>query len=158
MPDIQTHTLVIGCGIAGAATALRLSDDPNHHVTVITRAARPIDSNSGWAQGGIVTRGVEDSPQLLVEDILRAGAGLSLPKAAWILAEEGPMLVRSVLMERCGVKFDRTEDGELIYGLEAVHSTRRIVHVGDKTGEAISGAMLATLETRTNVTLLANHT
>jgi L-aspartate oxidase len=158
MPDIRTHTLVIGCGIAGAATSLRLSDDPNHQVTVITRATKAIDSNSGWAQGGIVTRGVEDSPEMLVEDILRAGAGLSLPKAAWILAEEGPILVRSVLMERCAVKFDRSDDGELIYGLEAAHSTRRIVHVGDKTGEAISAAMLATLETRPNVTLLSNHT
>ncbi len=158
MADIQTNTLVIGCGIAGAATALRLSDDPGHHVTVITRARQATDSNSGWAQGGIVARGLEDSPDLLVEDILRAGAGLSLPRSARILAEEGPALVRSVLIERCGVQFDRDERGDLIYGLEAVHSTRRIVHVGDKTGEAIIKAMLATLESRPNVTLLTNHT
>ncbi|MBC8099544.1 MAG: FAD-binding protein, partial [Armatimonadetes bacterium] len=63
-----------------------------------------------------------------------------------------------VLVDRCGVRFDRNEDEEFIYGLEAAHSTRRIIHVGDKTGEAIVRGMLATLATRPNVTLLANHT
>ncbi len=158
MDDIRTNTLIIGCGIAGAAAALALSDNPNLHVTVITRAVQPSDCNTGWAQGGIVTRGLDDSPDLLVEDILRAGAGLSLPLAARILAEEGPRLVRSVLMERCGVNFDRDDNGEIVYGLEAAHSTRRIVHVGDKTGAAIIDAMLDKLAALPNVTLLTNHT
>ena len=127
MEDIQTQTLIIGSGIAGAAAALHLSDQPNHHVTLITRAMEPSDSNTGWAQGGIVTRGLDDSPDLLINDILQAGAGLSSPEAARLLAEEGPTLVRSVLIERCGVKFDLGEDGEVTYGLEAAHSTRRIV-------------------------------
>ncbi len=158
MNDIQTHTLIIGCGIAGAAAALRLSDDPAHNVTVITRAAEANDSNSGWAQGGIVTRGLDDLPDLLVEDILRAGAGLSSPQAARILAEEGPRLVREVLIERCGVNFDRDDHGDYYFGLEAAHSTRRIVHVGDMTGSAITDAMLETLAQRPNVRLLTNHT
>lgn len=158
MNDIRTHTLIVGCGIAGASAALRLSDDPNHHVTVITRAAQAIETNTGWAQGGIVTRGLDDAPDLLVRDILQAGAGLSSPKAARLLAEEGPDLVQSVLIERCGVNFDKTVDGEYIFGLEAVHRTRRIVHVGDKTGDAIIRSMLATLAERPNVTLLLRHT
>ncbi|MBZ0288669.1 MAG: FAD-dependent oxidoreductase, partial [Anaerolineae bacterium] len=158
MDDIRTHTLIIGCGIAGAATALRLSDDPNHHVTIISRAPDPADNNSAWAQGGIVTRSLDDSPDLLVHDILEAGDGVSSPRAARILAEEGPELVRSVLIERCGVRFDQDEQGELVYGLEGAHSRRRIIHVGDKTGAAIVNGMLATLATRPNVTLLLNHT
>jgi L-aspartate oxidase len=156
--DLRTHTLIIGCGIAGATTALRLSDDPNHHITIITRAREAVDSNTGWSQGGIVTRGLDDSPDLLVEDIVRAGAGLSSPRAARILAEEGPGLVHSVLIDRCGVKFDAEPDGDLKYGLEAAHSTRRIVHVGDKTGEAIITHMLDTLARRPNVHLLTHHT
>jgi L-aspartate oxidase len=158
MPDILTNTLIIGCGIAGAAAALRLSDDPDHHVTVITRASQTTDSNTSWSQGGIVTRGLDDSPELLVQDILFAGAGVSSPFAARVLAEEGPRLVNEVLIERCGVKFDAHEDGELAYTLEAAHSTRRIVHVGDKTGDAIIRHMLDTLEQRPNVTLLTRHT
>lgn len=158
MSDIATRTLIIGCGIAGAAAALRLSDDPNHHITVITRATEPTDSATAWAQGGIVTRGLEDSPDLLVEDILRAGAGLSSPRAARVLAEEGPRLVREVLVERCGVTFDKDEAGGFVYGLEAAHSTRRIVHVGDKTGTAIIEKMAALLKERPNITLLTDHT
>jgi L-aspartate oxidase len=158
MDSILTQTLIIGSGIAGAAAALRLSDDPNHDVTIITRAPEAMDSNSTWAQGGIITRGLDDSPELLVKDILNAGAGLSLPRAAQLLAEEGPRLVNDVLIERCGVQFDHTEDDELMYGLEAAHSARRIVHVGDKTGEAITKGMLETLAGRENVTLLTNHT
>lgn len=158
MSDLTTGTLIIGCGIAGAAAALRLSDDPNHHVTIITRSSDAMYSNSSWAQGGIVTRGLDDTPGLLVEDILRAGAGLSLPRAARLLAEEGPRLVREVLIDRCGVRFDQLPDGELVYGLEAAHSVRRIVHVGDKTGEAIVRGLLDTLATRPNVTLLTHHT
>lgn len=158
MDDIRTDTLIIGSGIAGAATALRLSDDPNRQVTVITRASAAKDTNTDWAQGGIVTRGLEDSPDLLVHDILEAGAGLSSPKAARILAEEGPELVRQMLMEQCGVRFDHDEAGELVYGLEGAHSVRRIVHVGDKTGSAIIQGMLDVLATRPNVRLLTNYT
>jgi L-aspartate oxidase len=158
MDDVRTDSLIIGTGIAGAAAALRLSDDPNHHVTIITRAKNAADTNSSWAQGGIVTRSLDDSPELLVQDILEAGAGLSSPKAAHILADEGPELVRSVLMERCGVRFDRDERGELVYGLEGAHSVRRIVHVGDKTGDAIVSGMLDALRARPNVTLLTHHT
>jgi L-aspartate oxidase len=83
---------------------------------------------------------------------------LSLPSAARLLAEEGPALVRSVLIERCGVKFDRDEYGELVYGLEGAHSARRVLHVGDKTGEAIVEGLLEALSVRPNVTLLAAHT
>jgi L-aspartate oxidase len=158
MNDILTDTLIIGCGIAGASAALKLSDDPNYHVTIITRSSDANNSNTGWAQGGIVTRGLDDSPELLIEDILRAGAGLSSPTAARILAEEGPRLVQEVLIDRCGIRFDHNEDDELIYGLEAAHSTRRIIHVGDATGNAIEQKLLATLATRPNVTLLTNHT
>jgi len=159
MSDIQTDTLIIGCGIAGAACALRLSAaNPDQAITIITQAKDPSDSNTAWAQGGIVTRGLDDAPDLLVNDILRAGAGLSSPAAARVLAEEGPDLVRAVLMERCDVHFDRDESQQLVYGLEAAHSTRRIVHVGDKTGRAIEDGLLVALKQCPNVTLLTAHT
>src|SRR5687768_7622846 len=120
-------TLIIGAGIAGAVAALSLPED--HHVIVISHS----ESNTKYAQGGIVVRGLDDSPEALIEDILAAGAGLSSRKAASILAYEGAELVQKILVEDCGVQFDRGEDGEVLYGLEAAHSQRRIVHVGDKT-------------------------
>ncbi len=155
---MQADTLIVGCGIAGAAAALRLSENPQHHIIILTRAANPDDSNTRYAQGGIVVRGIGDSPELLVKDILYAGAGLSSRKAAYILASEGPGLVQSLLVDRCGVQFDRAEDGQPVYGLEAAHSVRRIVHVSDKTGEAIARQLLLAMQERPNITLLTDYT
>ena len=59
-------------------------------VTVVTRALEPQESNTYWAQGGIIYRGTDDSPELLEEDLTRVGAGHCNPKAVAILAEEGP--------------------------------------------------------------------
>ena len=78
--------LIIGCGIAGATTALRLARNPERQITVVTRAHDPHESNTRYAQGGIIGRGIDDSPELLEADILEAGAGVSLPAAARILA------------------------------------------------------------------------
>ncbi len=155
---METDTLVIGSGIAGAAAALVLSEDTQRQVTVLTRAAAPLESNSSHAQGGIVALGPEDSPEQLIEDILRAGDGLSYPPAVRLLAEQGPALVRSLLLEQAQVPFDRTQDGQLAYGLEAAHSQRRILHVGDATGRAIMVHLLNLLRQRPNVTLLTQHT
>ncbi|MGD1994985.1 MAG: FAD-dependent oxidoreductase, partial [Anaerolineae bacterium] len=75
---IETDVLVIGCGIAGAAAALRLAQDGQRQVLVVTRTADPQETNTRYAQGGIVSRGEGDSPELLTRDVLAAGAGLSL--------------------------------------------------------------------------------
>ncbi|MGD9099308.1 MAG: L-aspartate oxidase [Anaerolineae bacterium] len=150
---IETDVLVIGCGIAGAAAALRLAQDRQRQVTVVTRARDPQESNTRYAQGGIVARGVEDSPDLLVEDILRAGAGLSLPAAARLLAEEGPELVRRVLIEEARVRFDQGADSRLACTREGGHSVSRVLHVGDATGRAIEQALIARLREQPNVTL-----
>lgn len=158
MSATTVDTLIIGCGIAGAAAALKLSEDPRRRITVITRAPDVADSNSAWAQGGIVTRGLDDDPDLLIEDILEAGAGLSSAEAALILATDGPRLVQKILIEQCGVQFDRDPNGELTYGLEGAHSRRRVVHVGDKTGAAIMAELLKKMMAAPNIEFLSNHT
>lgn len=151
--SIETDVLIIGCGIAGAAAALRLAQDREREILVITRAAAPEESNTRYAQGGIVGCGHNDSPDSLVEDILAAGAGLSLARAARILAEEGPGLVKRILIEEAGVSFDRDESGALSYTREGRHSAHRILHVGDATGQMIMEGLLAKLRQCPNVTL-----
>ena len=158
MSPLQTDVLIIGCGIAGASAALRLAQDSQRQITIITRAVEPEESNTRYAQGGIVTVGEEDSADLLVGDILAAGADLSLPSAARILAEEGPQLVREVLIEQAGVAFDRSQDGSVIFGREAAHSRSRILHVGDATGHAIIQALAAALRQQSNVRIVASAT
>jgi L-aspartate oxidase len=150
---VETDALVIGCGIAGLTAALRLAQDRQRQVLVITRALAAEESNTRYAQGGIVARGVGDSHELLARDILAAGAGLSWPQAVGILAEEGPELVQHLLVEGAGVPFDRDAAGDLARTREGGHSVPRVLHVGDSTGRAIEGALLERLRDLPNVTL-----
>jgi L-aspartate oxidase len=155
---IQTDVLIIGSGIAGAAAALRLARDRQRQIVVITRAADPHESNTRYAQGGIISRSPTDSAQLLTTDILAAGAGATLPRAAELLAEEGPKLVNEVLIKKAQVAFDRDAEGQLEWGQEAAHSRRRILHVGDGTGQAIIDGLIAVLRQCPNVTLVTDST
>jgi L-aspartate oxidase len=158
MPElIQTDVLIIGCGVAGGTVALRLAD-AGVPVTLVTRAGDPHDTNTHWAQGGIIYRGKLDTPALLVADILRVGAGHSSQQAAAILAEEGPGLVERIVLDRVGVEFDRSPDGELSLALEGGHSVPRIIHAADATGKAIGDALVKVLQGHPNVTLLTGHT
>lgn len=154
---LETEVLVLGSGIAGATAALQLADR-GVKVVVATRATEPQDSNTLWAQGGIIYRGEHDSPAALVADILRAGAGLSYPKAAQILAQEGPPLLQQILLTRAPVEFDRDADGDLSLALEGGHSMPRIVHVADYTGRAIELALIKAMQAHPNITLLTGHT
>jgi L-aspartate oxidase len=155
---MRTDSLIIGCGIAGAVTALELAADRERDVVLLTRAGTEDDSNSVHAQGGIVYSGKDDSPELLEIDIAQAGDGISNPEALRILAAEGPQQIRRILMEMTGVEFDRDGSGELSFGLEGAHSRRRVLHVGDFTGRAIMAALLERLRSTPNVRMLTGHT
>jgi L-aspartate oxidase len=153
----ETEVLVIGCGIAGSVTALQLAD-AGVSVAVITRAHEPLESNTYFAQGGIVFRGIADSPDLLADDVTRAGADHSNPRAVRILAEQGPDLVRQILIENMGLAFDRDADGRLSLVREGGHSVPRILHAADATGKAIQVALLEALQANPNVALFTGHT
>jgi len=155
---IETDILIIGSGIAGVSAALRLARDSQRRVLLITRTAPAIESNTCYAQGGIVARGAGDSPELLAQDILAAGASLSHPVAARLLAEEGPALVQRLLVEEAGVPFTRDAGGSLLFTLEGGHSVPRVLHVGDMTGRAIEQALMALVATMPNITVQTHFT
>lgn len=155
---IQTDVLIIGCGIAGATTALRLARNSSRHITLITREPDPHESNTRYAQGGIISCGPDDSVDTLVSDILAAGAGASSLTAAQILAEEGPSLLKEILIEGAGVAFDKGRDDEYDWGQEAAHSCRRILHVGDCTGQSIIRSLVRALQNLSNVQIVTNST
>lgn len=136
---MTSSILIIGAGVAGLYTALKLSPRP---VTVIT--ARPLgtEASSGWAQGGMAAAiGGDDSPALHFADTMEAGAGLVDPDAARVLVEGGAEAVEE--LARLGVRFDRDADGNYVLGREASHCRHRIVHAtGDQAGAEIMRALI----------------
>lgn len=153
-PRQHTQVLVLGTGVAGLAAALAAAD-AGAEVLLLSRGSDPAQTNTARAQGGIVYRGEGDSPQLLAQDILAAGAGFGLPEAALYLATEGPKVVEEWLLGRLAVAFDRRPDGSLDLGLEAAHSLPRILHAADRTGAAIQEALLKAAGEHLSIKLLA---
>lgn len=154
----NSDVLIIGCGIAGASAALTLAKNPALKITILTRENDPQESNTRYAQGGIIGRGENDSAEILARDIVAAGAGAASPEAARILAEEGPGILQDLLVDLAGIKFDTRSDGGPEYTLEAAHSCRRILHVGDGTGQAIISGLQTAIKKFPNITILNNLT
>ena len=156
-PPIHTDVLILGCGIAGGTAALELAD-AGLGVVIVTRADDAAESNTYWAQGGIIFTGENDTPEKLMQDVLHAGAGICREAAVETLARTGPGLVQSVLIDRLKVPFDRKPDGSLALGREGGHTLPRIVHSADATGRAIEDALIAELRRHPHVRFLTSHT
>ena len=95
--------VVIGAGLAGLFTALKLAPLP---VTVVS--ARPLGegASSLWAQGGVAAAvGEGDTPQSHADDTIAVGGGLVDPAVAKAVTEEAPDRIRDLL--RYGIPFDR---------------------------------------------------
>lgn len=136
----QDRPVVIGAGLAGLMTALRLAPQK-----VLVLAAAPLgeEAASAWAQGGLAAAiGADDGIGAHVADTLAAGAGLCDPAAVRRIVGAGPAVVEE--LARLGARFDRAADGSISLGLEAGHSARRIVHAaGDASGREILRAVIA---------------
>jgi len=154
---IQTEVLIIGCGIAGGVAALQLAE-ASIPIVVVTRSPRAEECATYFAQGGIVYEGAGDSPEILINDILRAGVGLCNRRSVEILVSQGPALVREILFDRVGVKFDKAADNKFSLAREGGHSLHRILHAADMTGNLIETNLISALRQFPNVTLLTSHT
>jgi L-aspartate oxidase len=132
--------LVIGAGLAGLAAALSAAP---RKALVLSPAPLAGVSASAWAQGGVAAALSEgDDEDLHAADTIAAGAGLTDPSMAALLAREGPDAVR--WLAGLGAPFDRDAQGGFSQGLEAAHSRPRIARVnGDQAGRAIMQAIAA---------------
>ena len=127
--------LILGAGIAGLFTALKLAPFP----CLVLAGSRPGTSgSSAWAQGGIAAAvGEGDDWHDHAADTMAAGAGLCDPAIVDLVAREAPDRIADLVA--LGTPFDRAADGSLALGREAAHGRSRIVHVrGDRAGAEIS--------------------
>ncbi|EWM26732.1 l-aspartate oxidase [Nannochloropsis gaditana] len=153
----ETDVLILGCGVAGCSTALKAAEK-GLRVVMVTSATDPLDCNSFWAQGGIIYKASDDTPALLSEDIMVAGAGVNDRKAVSKLAMDGPGCVEDVLLRLAPVPFDRHPDGSLALCLEASHNRARIIHWRDHTGRAITESLQETVAAHPNILLVSGVT
>ena len=146
--------LILGGGIAGLFTALKLAPMP---VTVLSGARPGAAGSSAWAQGGIAAAmSPDDDWRAHAADTIAAGAGLCDPAIAEMVAREAPARIADLL--DYGAPFDRQADGRLALGLEAAHSKPRIVHVkGDRAGAEISATLAARAAATPSIRLLEGY-
>lgn len=154
LPSLECDVLIVGSGVAGLSTALRLSRFCR--VLLVTKAELQV-SATRRAQGGIaVVLSGDDSPEYHIEDTLVAGAGLSDLEATTVLVEEGPDCVRE-LLDEYHADFDM-RGGELDLATEGGHSHARVVHArGDATGSEVESALGRALMSERRAELL-EHT
>ncbi len=149
--------LIIGSGCAGLSLALRLADQLK--VIVLSKVALSSGSTS-HAQGGIsAVLDKNDSIESHIKDTLNAGAGLCNLEAVEITAANGKKNIE--WLKNQGVEFTqkKTKSGRKTFHLnkEGGHSHRRIVHMDDATGKALSETLISRAQEHPNINLLENH-
>lgn len=135
----MAEVVVVGSGMAGLITALRLAPWP---VVLLTKTPSLEGGSSALAQGGVAAAvGPTDCADDHAADTVSAGAGLVDATMARLLAHEGVARIREFLDD--GLPFDRAPDGAPLLGLEAAHGRRRILHAGgDATGRVLVRALI----------------
>jgi len=136
--------IVVGSGIAGLTTALRLRRRVDR-VLLVTKTVLD-EGSTAWAQGGIAAvMSPEDSPAEHIHDTLVAGVGLCDVDAVHALVTEGTDAVWDLIA--LGADFDRGDTGKISLTREGGHHRDRILHAGgDATGREISRALIAALD------------
>ena len=150
---IQTDFLIIGSGIAGLTTAIKLAEhSPSKNVLIITKADES-ESNTKYAQGGIavVIDEVTDSFDKHIEDTLLAGAGLNDRNVVEMVVKEGPNRLKEFI--NWGAKFDLDKKGDIRLGKEGGHTENRIVHHKDITGFELEQTLLRKVAELDNIKL-----
>jgi L-aspartate oxidase len=153
MAEHEHDVLIIGSGAAGLTVALRL--ESSLRIAVLSKAALT-EASTYYAQGGVAAVLDEtDSIDLHVQDTVVAGAGLCHQDAVEFTVENGPAAIEW-LMEQ-GVRFTLDDADQPHLTREGGHSHRRIIHVADTTGRAISTTLVKRVKECANVELLENR-
>jgi len=145
--------IVIGSGIAGLSTAMRISK--HVRVKIFTKSS-PSESNTWYAQGGIAA--AIKKPDMWMhhyEDTIKAGQGLCDREAVKILVKNAPKMIEELV--ETGINFDISE-GEISLTTEGGHSFPRILHAGgDATGEEVEKKLVSYIKSLENIEIFPEY-
>lgn len=154
-PRAVPEVVVVGAGLAGLFTALKLAPMP---VTLVAAAPLGDGAGSAWAQGGIAAAvGEGDTAEAHAADTVAAGVGLVDARLALSVAREGPARIHDLL--DYGVPFDHDLAGRLALSREAAHSAHRVVRVnGDLAGRAVIATLVAAVRRTPSIAVMEGFT
>ncbi|MDE7004955.1 MAG: FAD-dependent oxidoreductase, partial [Alistipes sp.] len=150
---MKTDFLVIGSGAAGLSFALKAA--AHGHVTVVTKGEIK-ECNTNYAQGGICSvTYAPDTFEKHIGDTLVCGAGKCRQEAVELVVRSAPELIGDLIA--WGTRFDKTPDGRFELNREGGHSEHRILHHEDLTGAEIERALIESVRSHPNITVLEHR-
>jgi L-aspartate oxidase len=154
MNKLNFDVLIIGSGLAGLSSALKLADQKK--IAIISKC-RLTDSSSQWAQGGIAASiSKDDSVESHIHDTQIAGAGLCDLDIIKFVTKNSNNAID--WLTKVGVHFTKEKDSyNLHLTQEGGHSHKRIAHVDDSTGKAIQDRLIELVLLHPNITVFENH-
>ena len=145
--EIHTDAVIVGSGIAGLYSALKLPEDMK--VVLITKSDLE-SSDSFLAQGGICVQRDEEDYDSYFEDTMKAGHYENRRESVDIMIRGSRAVIQDLV--GYGVWFEQ-ENGEFIYTREGAHSRPRILFHEDITGKEITSTLLERVKKLANVTI-----
>lgn len=145
--EIHTDAVIVGSGIAGLYSALKLPEDMK--VVLITKSDLE-SSDSFLAQGGICVQRDEEDYDSYFEDTMKAGHYENRRESVDIMIRGSRAVIQDLV--GYGVRFEQ-ENGEFIYTREGAHSRPRILFHEDITGKEITSTLLERVKELANVTI-----
>ena len=134
--------IVVGGGIAGLMAAIEAKSDTSLRVAIVTKG-NLFKSNSSLASGGInsvLDKNDKEGISKHINDTLKGSYGLADKKAVTYMCEQAPFIIEK--LSDYGVEFDKNKDGTIAQRSFGGGSSKRTCYVGDKTGSAITQALI----------------
>lgn len=151
-------TTIIGSGIAGLSTAI-LCYERGDEVSVICKSSDLFESNTAWAQGGVVYRSTEEKTKdkkNFKKDIVKASDNSANEETVDYVIKNTSTLVKNFLLDKVKIPFEK-KNNEYLLTQEGGHSKRRIIFSGDQTGKVILQSLVEYIKKNTKIKILKDH-
>ena len=146
--------IVVGGGIAGLMAAIEAKDEQNR-VALITKG-NLFKSNSSMASGGINAVLDPNNTKEInqhIYDTFSSAKGIGKRKAISYMCKQASNIINKLV--EYGVEFDRDENNKILQRPFGGGSSNRTCYVGDKTGSAITMALIKKAKNK-GITFLPN--